>query len=121
MSTPEVDRRVSPNCVGGSHKHCDGVFWDEKFLIHNVCRCPHHEEKDMAHAPEKITLIVEQITSKEMEQRIAQAKADALIEFAEHLPEPWASLVFHRAGRVEVTLETLLHERADAIIREADR
>lgn len=118
---PEVERRVSPDCVIGAHHKCEGTFWDEKFSIHNTCRCQHHERRTMAATPQQITVVVEQITDRQMRARLAQAKADALIEFADSLPDPWGQLRFHRfATGVPSGLADLLRERAEAIIEEAN-
>ena len=67
-----------------------------------------------------ITLVVEQITEREMRQRIARAKADALLDFAQELPEFWASLrhIGLRGERTSTGLVDLLEERANQIMRE---
>lgn len=58
-------------------------------------------------------------TDKQMRQRLARAKADALIEFAQSLPEPWNTLRLVAPTGPEVTMESLLRQRAEEIIEEA--
>ena len=75
----------------------------------------------MAHTPERITLVIEQISDRQMRQRIARAKADALLDFAQDLREPWVSLRHIRMEGERTTrgLVDLLEERADRIMKEA--
>lgn len=58
---------------------------------------------------------IKALVDKQMRLRIAQAKADALIEFSQTLPYPWTDLTFYPG---DLTIARMLEQRADEIIRE---